>query len=430
MAIHWRHPGGEDAVPFSLAEAGESYVAVRWDDCVVIGAYISPRLNVQEFEERLDRIGECIDRFAPTPTILAGDFNAKAALWGSPITNAKGTAMEDWAGVIGLCCMNSGNQSTCIRAQGESVIDTTWATPVAGRRISQWTVRAEMETLSDHAYITWDVALSRKASNESRSRDVDDTNARKRWTLAKLDRDKFVAALLASSWPAEDGELRQLKEEVSRLREEIRDACDVSMPRSVPGPRTAVYWWSEQIAEARCAAIARRRVWKQNRGMPDEVNLREEYSQAKYRLCHAINVAKKSSWDELLGTLDQEPWGRPYKIVRKKLKRWSLPIMEALESDFLGTVTDTLFPRSVEEEARDREDRVLDDGDDEWSEDLAISEMELTAAIRKMSARNAAPGPDNVHGKLVALAYGVIGSKIRRILTRCLREGIFPSLWK
>lgn len=184
---------------------------------------------------------------------------------------------------------------------------------------------------------------------------------------------------------------------------------------------------ADHIAELRATTLRKRREWRQGRDTQDEELLREDYRQAKYALCYAINNAKNNSWDELLKTLDRDPWGRLYKIVRKKLKRWSLPITETLDRDFLGVITNALFPQPDvgEQVARDRK-RI----DEEWRENLDIDELELTEAVRKMKERNVAPGPDGIPGKTLVLAYGIIGRKIRMVLTKCLRECVFPGVWK
>jgi len=50
-------------------------------------------------------------------------------------------------------------------------------------------------------------------------------------------------------------------------------------------------------------------------------------------------------------------------------------------------------------------------------------------AVRKMKP-NKAPGPDGIPGKVWALVMGEAGGALRYLFTRCLREGIFPSLWR
>lgn len=59
----------------------------------------------------------------------------------------------------------------------------------------------------------------------------------------------------------------------------------------------------------------------------------------------------------------------------------------------------------------------------QWSEEWEVTAEEMTGAVRRMSERNAAPGPDGLPRKVIALAYRVVGSRIRRLFTRCLQEG-------
>lgn len=54
----------------------------------------------------------------------------------------------------------------------------------------------------------------------------------------------------------------------------------------------------------------------------------------------------------------------------------------------------------------------------------------MTWAVRRMRERNAAPGPDGIPGGALHLAYQVVGSGMRNILTGCLKEGSFPAVWK
>lgn len=63
-----------------------------------------------------------------------------------------------------------------------------------------------------------------------------------------------------------------------------------------------------------------------------------------------------------------------------------------------------------------------------WNEENNIGEEELTEAIRKL--KKAAPGPDGIHGKVLKYAYMSMGSTIRLMYDRCLREGRFPAIWK
>lgn len=49
--------------------------------------------------------------------------------------------------------LNRGRVSTCVRWNGESIVDLMWASPSAARMVLNWEVAREMEHLSDHRYI-------------------------------------------------------------------------------------------------------------------------------------------------------------------------------------------------------------------------------------------------------------------------------------
>ncbi|EFN84018.1 hypothetical protein EAI_15961, partial [Harpegnathos saltator] len=86
------------------------------------------------------------------PVVIARDFNAHSERWGcSPRQrDSRGDALIDWAVGLGLSLINEVSASTCVRLNGESVIDLTWATPSAARLFREWKVEVEGETLSYH----------------------------------------------------------------------------------------------------------------------------------------------------------------------------------------------------------------------------------------------------------------------------------------
>lgn len=76
----WRETG--DLPLFSKLEKGFGYIAVKWGRLVVIGVYILPKLPIDQYERRLDRITGCIRRHRSCPVLVVGDFNAHSLLWG------------------------------------------------------------------------------------------------------------------------------------------------------------------------------------------------------------------------------------------------------------------------------------------------------------------------------------------------------------
>ena len=109
-------------------------------------------------------------------------------------------------------------------------------------------------------------------------------------------------------------------------------ACDASMPRQRAVRRRAAYWWTGEIAALRRASVRSRHALQHarpRRGDPAEIEERyRAYSEARGALKKAIGASKTRAWAELTATLDRDPWGRPYKIVLKKMKG-GLPLSQS-----------------------------------------------------------------------------------------------------
>jgi len=68
---------------------------------------------------------------------------------------------------------------------------------------------------------------------------------------------------------------------------------------------------------------------------------RGEYREVRHSLGAAIGRSKTRAWEELLASLNEDPWGRPYRMVLKKLRPRAPPTTESLAPGFLGGVVET-----------------------------------------------------------------------------------------
>ena len=75
--------GGPHPLPFMSRGRGEGFVAAKWGETVVVGVYSSPNGTLLQLEQLLGRVGAIVIASHPSPVIVAGDFNAKSALWNS-----------------------------------------------------------------------------------------------------------------------------------------------------------------------------------------------------------------------------------------------------------------------------------------------------------------------------------------------------------
>lgn len=223
--------------------------------------------------------------------------------------------------------------------------------PTAARLVSGWWVEQGVETLSDHFYIRFNVSAS---APSARPRCPRSAAPPLRWTLERLNQDALKAVAIAVAWPGlpawRGGDV---DEEAVWFQDSMTQVCDAGMPRiRLAPPRRAVYWWSRDIADLWSACIRARRQYtrcrRRKRDDPAmEATLYGAYREANKTLQRAIAKAKTQAWEDLLWALDSDPRGRPYRIVRDKLRSWTPLVTESLHPRLLKDVVSTLFPRAV-----------------------------------------------------------------------------------
>lgn len=185
------------------------------------------------------------------------------------------------------------------------------------------------------------------------------------------------------------------------MDEVMKEACDASAPRV--GRRhlkRAAYWWDNSIAELRSSCIKARRLWQRGRrrGAGSSSNNLEDlenfYRLRKRELRRAISKAKSVAWGNLIRTIDSDPWGLPYRVVLRKLRRSSPSLSETLEPNILDRLLDGLFPRGSARNA------PADWRDFLWNDEWAVLYGEVFRLVKGRIVHNAAPGPDGFKATL------------------------------
>ncbi|XP_013173182.1 PREDICTED: uncharacterized protein LOC106121894, partial [Papilio xuthus] len=333
---------------------GRGVVAALCGEVMVVGAYFSPNRPLSEFESFLGEMDSVLAWCRPYQIVVAGDLNAKSTVWGCRATDARGELVEEWLASNGLVVLNVGDTNTCVRMQGGSIVDVSFASADLARGVRDWEVLEGVETLSDHRYIRFDVSPLSGGSGPGRV--VSETGPR--WALKKLDREAAIEASLVAGWnPAPD--VTAVESESRWLHEAVTHICDVAMPRVVrPPTRTAVYW------------------------------------------C--------------------------------KLRPWAPPLTSSMDPETLDRVLETLFPSMREDfEAPSMVVAPATSNRDADGEVPEVEERELWAAVARLQAKNTAPGPDGIPGRIWVLALrNGVDSRFRDLLSRCLKDHTFPGDWK
>lgn len=382
------------------------FVWVKVADIYFCSAYAAPSATQDEYEVLLDRIEQ--EMRGRQPLVIAGDFNAWATVWGSRKTNRRGGGVLDLISTLDLVLLNTGLTPTFLKNGNTSIIDLTFVSANLASNDNKWHV-SDHYTHSDHQAIYFEVFIPGAIRKKVKPKKAV-------WNNRSFDRDSFAAMIQGKV------ELRgTVEEKVSQLMQFITDGCDASMTKTSNRSRhMAVYWWTEEISILRRTCLRTRRAAQRARGRSSYDARQQEHKVAKRNLVRAIKGSKLNSWKKLCEEVDEDTWGRPYKIVMTKLKGSNLTSPSSPER--LLEIVESLFPRRPETVFHNIQVQDLEQVPE-------ITQEELDLACCKIGDSKA-PGPDSVPNKALKLAIQMRSKLFLDTYSSCLREGIFPSRWK
>ena len=398
-------------------ERGDGFVAVVLGACTVYSCYISPNCTFEEYIAFLGCLGDSVSRRQGEALIVAGDFNSKSEEWQSGITDRRGHELGEWIDNMQLQVANVGNTPTRFHQGFGSIVDVTFASPRLARRIPDWRVLDNEVSGSDHRYINF--SLHREV-------EVAAPKKQRRWATRKLNEDRLTATFLAMTWGMDEREEEDDNEDavqtVKKLTRVVTAACDSAMPRSgPPRGRGPIYWWNDEVAQLRKECNHQRRLYERSRGRIAAQMVSEQYQLARKRLKTAIKASKRSAWNELRSLADDDPFGKPYKVIMKK---FGGPTAESrMEPEDVVKAIDKLFPRHPPVAASSLTTRV---------EDVPpISTKEVDAAVERCKMKKwKAPGLDQIPGAVWCAIHEAAPSLLTRVFNKVLRGGVFPERWK
>ncbi|KAI5718795.1 hypothetical protein M8J76_000447 [Diaphorina citri] len=380
---------------------GHSWVDV--DNIRIVSFYISPNSGLEDLIIILEEISVTIRSRGQKEIIIAGDVNAKSWGWGCPNQNRRGRIVTEWIESENLIIHNLGDTPTFKRGSQESIIDITLSSEGIAANVSNWHVLDDIETLSLHQYISFEV-------NTMRSSLLKEANTYKGWNLKTLDRDVLRRQVR--------GRTANDEKELSLL---ITSACDKSMKKKTTQKRRETYWWNEDISNKRKECIRKRRTYTRMRRTLANTNIcdraYQEYKTAKYDLKTEIHKSKSNSWKDLCAELDKDIWGQAYKIVTKKIKH-KQPVIPPEERRLQ---LNKLFPNNPLTVWNYRQINV--------DEIEPVNNEELLEASLKL-APNKAPGPDCIPPNIIREVVLEIPDVICGVFNKLLCSGTFPKKWK
>ncbi|KAL4104767.1 hypothetical protein QTP88_020043 [Uroleucon formosanum] len=410
--------------------AGVGFAWAKVGNTLVYSCYCTPNCSIQVFDSFLNGIESSVrgQNLTDTHLIVAGDFNAHSAEWGSATNDARGSLLSGLASALGLNVCNEGTEPTYRRVNAASVIDVTFSN--APQLINNWSVLTKLHSASDHEYIEYTVAppsgLAR-ASSADRSTEIGG------WAIKKL----FLEALnehfeSTNGVPPSTPLALSAEEHAEILQDLLTGACEASMPRRTKFQgRKAVHWWSQDIANLRKLVIAaRRRYQRAGRRADTQDRAAEfiEYNVARKQLRLAIRKAEEASWNKLCNSVENDPWGVPYRLVTKRLGRRS----PAMDNHAALEIARGLFPSNppIEWSSTPCVVGVSAELATLTEESLPLFTRDELFAAAKDLPSGKAPGPDHVPNEVIKVAVRKKAESFLSAFNECLKSGHFPVCWK
>lgn len=273
-----------------------------------------------------------------------------------------------------------------------------------------WKVLEDI-TLSDHQYITFNINYRISEQNMV-------INLPK-WNIRKLNITKFKNTIQRAKQMTN---LTSIAADnmIVIVTEIIIQCCTSSMPKvkEYNRRREPAYWWNSNIKRLRAECLYARRRATRNRS--DET-LALEYRKSRKKLRLAIKNSKKGKWRELCESVDSDPWGKPYKIITKKMCGRK-PIHGINEPKWAKQIVTTLFPTETQKHFNNCKMTTGNNFN-------PFSNEELMKASKKLKIGKS-PGPDGIPNEALKLTVQFWPELLLDTYNTCFKNGIFPKCWK
>lgn len=236
--------------------SGLGYAWITLGRILIVSCYCSPNVSLNEYSAFLNEVEQSV-RSTSVPrggVTIAGDFNAKSSVWGSASNDRRGDLLWDVMSSLGMTAANVGSTPTFFSVTRSSVVDITFTGDIG---INGWRVMDDVESLSDHRYITFELgATVQSIVNPAETSSTG-------WARKKLNRDALAVFLNSTEFSFPEGEPDPANTAADALGQFLENACDACMPRRPSHHRRRqVHWWSDEIAELRRNAISANRSLK------------------------------------------------------------------------------------------------------------------------------------------------------------------------
>ena len=400
----------------AVRNMGSETLCIETDSLRVILTYISPSLNMEEFDRRLEELGNLADGHH-TP-VLIGDFNAT--------TTSRSERLNRFLTEQSLCCDNDGLPT---HVDG-GVLDLV---------ITPWELRVTVETTtldfqSDHRLVIGTIE-----TNVTRQRDRRRQRWRstRRWRPEQWDSMALTLARNVPRLPNVPWDQDAADQAFNLCRDWIHHAMELHIGKTTTTNKFQAPWWSNELK----AVIDQKRylgyLYRYN---PSEEN-RSIYLDAKREVRRKIRRAKRAAWAKRIEEVATAPVNQMWRLV-KRLRGSSkgapnslivdgihLSNVAATFADHLSNVGNdqTLEPdkqQDVEQEICRRENSRVP------RNDLTIGIEETRRAFERLkNSLRKSPGPDGITNIVLYKCRQILCLTIHQLFEGLVQSSLLPRDW-
>jgi hypothetical protein len=359
------------------------------------------------------------------PLIIGSDTNGHHQMWGSTNNNKRGNNLAEYILTVNLQSINTGNNPTFISANGQTIIDVTFASTNIVNKIKNWHVSDDV-TLSDHKYIKYTVTSEREEM-------IHHHNPRKtNWDKFRVNLKRTLPE--TQTYPHS---IVSLEEDISNLTNALNKAFTkaTKTQNNKNVKRNNSIWWTAELTTIkRNANIAYRR-YKNNKCSETWQNWKYDESV----LATTIQREKRRGWRKYTTNIETLQEGqRLTKILGQGptkriglLKRPDGTSTKTTE-DTLKHLLDTHFPGNIEinNEQNTHDNTKHHITTREWIEaGKIITESKIKWAINEFQPYKS-PGSDGIYPIMLQKSNDIIEENLYNILRACIAYGYIPKEWR
>lgn len=401
-------------IPESEFIIGSFYVGIHTKHFTLINLYISPNITKKEYDNHFEELKEARSRWK-NPVIILGDPNARSRQFGDKILNRRGRIIDHYTNEMDLIpIITKGSDYTFSNQDGtkRSKIDIICASASLIPRIHSKINKKY--NASDHFYCVHSINLKDNLQFNIPNK------TEWSWNLKTFDENRFKNTFNQLNdqldWQNTDN-----KSTINKYFKNITLTCEKTLKKknnNFKGKENP--WWNVELDTLRAKVMASRRLMqrKAKKNMPIGPE-KEQYLTLKKQFRLLIIDSKKESWKQFNDLLKTDLWGRPFQVIRNRMKgRYPPPILKSSEAT---TILSELFPRDTEETIYDNftntTDRIQTNTGEIW--DIA-NELETKKAT----------GPDKIPPGLTKYIMLNDRPRFTKIMNGCLNLNYILPQWK